>query len=615
MPMNNIKSLPYSPAESPANEKDRLASLYRLEILDTAPEPRFDRLSALAADVLNAPITLISLVDESRQWFKSSCGFAATQTPREQAFCSHALLCDEILLVSDTHNDERFAHNPLVTGEPFIRFYAGAVLHSSQGYPLGTLCLIDTKPRTFSAKEQRQLIAFAKLIQAEMNQDITDAQSRMRSQLSAHLDPMTGFFNYAQFCSRCEAMLSQSEDPGQDVLLFISLPQLDFIYRVHGLETYQSVIGPVAQVLVRTFQNEKTLYGRQLREGLLVFIKGSQQPLEELAASAQLALKHEVQLPSSVPDLAIRIGVAKVTNNIDRTTHHCKAAARSIPQEKGIGYKIFSDEDLSAENRASNIALRLLHAIEEDELSLHFQPKVSVSSGHLIGAEALLRWDDYQLGKVPPGEIVNAAVSADLVTKLDNWVLVAAVKQIAYWKSAGLEPVPISINLGAESFAEPALPSRIQSLLTTYKVPADLLQIEVLETAILHDFDSILPIMEAIIQIGVQFALDDFGTEYSSLRYLQKLPISVVKIDRSFVQGLVANQDDAALAMGIISIAHDLGMKVIAEGVENREQYVVLRSFQCDGIQGNLFCAARSGDEIADYLLPSFSFPLPAFHQ
>jgi EAL domain-containing protein (putative c-di-GMP-specific phosphodiesterase class I) len=93
------------------------------------------------------------------------------------------------------------------------------------------------------------------------------------------------------------------------------------------------------------------------------------------------------------------------------------------------------------------------------------------------------------------------------------------------------------------------------------------------------------------------------------------LPISVVKIDRSFVQGLVANQDDAALAMGIISIAHDLGMKVIAEGVENREQYVVLRSFQCDGIQGNLFCAACSGDEIADYLLPSFSFPLPAFHQ
>ena len=113
----------------------------------------------------------------------------------------------------------------------------------------------------------------------------------------------------------------------------------------------------------------------------------------------------------------------------------------------------------------------------------------------------------------------------------------------------------------------------------------------------------------------MQFALDDFGTEYSSLRYLQKLPISVVKIDRSFVQGLVANQEDAALAMGIISIAHDLGMEVIAEGVENREQYVVLRSFQCDGIQGNLFRAACPGDEIADYLLPDFCFPLPAFHQ
>ena len=613
--MSNTKNLPYHTAKIPDNENERLTALYKLKILDTAPEPRFDRLTELAADVLNVPIVLISLVDENRQWFKSSCGFAATQTPRKQSFCSHALHYDDIMLVDDALTDERFRHNPLVTGEPFVRFYAGAVLHSPEGLPLGTLCLIDTRPRTFSKKEQGQLIAFARLVQAEMNQDITDAQSRMQSQLSAHLDPMTGFFNYAEFCNRCEAILSPQDEKGQDALLFISLPQLDFIYRVHGLEIYQRVIGPVAQILVRAFADEETLFGRQLREGLLVFINGNQQSLEELAKKAQQALRDEIQLPSSVPDLAIRIGVAKVINNIDQTTYHCKAAARSMPQEKGIHYNIFSDEDYFAESRASDIALRLLHAIEEDELNLHFQPKVSVSTGRILGAEALLRWRDDKLGEVPPEEVVNAAVSADLVTVLDNWVLAAAIKQIAYWQTAGLEPVPISINLGAESFAEPALPSRIQTLLTTYNVPAELLQIEVLETAILHDFDSILPIMQAITQIGVQFALDDFGTEYSSLRYLQKLPISVVKIDRSFVQGLVANQEDAALAMGIISIAHDLGMKVIAEGVENREQYVVLRSFQCDGIQGNLFRAACSGDEIADYLLPNFCFPLPAFHQ
>ena len=613
--MSNAKSVPYHSAETPDNENERLTALFKLQILDTAPEPRFDRLTELAADVLNAPIALISLVDESRQWFKSSCGFAATQTPREQAFCSHALHYDEVMLVDDTLTDERFRHNPLVTGEPFVRFYAGAVLHSPEGLPLGTLCLFDTRPRTFSKKEQRQLVAFSRLVQAEMNQDITDAQSRMRSQLSAHLDPMTGFFNYAEFCNRCEVILSPQGEKDQDALMFISLPQLDFIYRVHGLETYQSVIGPVAQILVRAFANEKTLFGRQLREGLLVFINGNQQSLEELAKKAQQSLRDEIQLPSSVPDLAIRIGVAKVINNIDQTTYHCKAAARFMPQEKGIHYNIFSDEDYLAESRASDIALRLLHAIEEDELNLHFQPKVSVSTGHILGAEALLRWSDHKLGEVSPEEVVKAAVSADLVTVLDNWVLAAAIKQIAYWQTADLEPVPISINLGAESFAEPALPSRIQTLLTTYKVPAELLQIEVLETAILHDFDSILPIMQAITHIGVEFALDDFGTEYSSLRYLQRLPISVIKIDRSFVQGLVANQEDAALAMGIISIAHDLGMKVIAEGVENREQYVVLRSFQCDEIQGNLFCAACSGDEIADYLLPNFCFPLPAFHQ
>lgn len=609
--MQDTEAPLYSIAAPTSHEKQRLEQLYRLEILDTSPEPRFDRLTSLVADVLDVPIALISLVDENRQWFKSSCGLAATETPRDQAFCAHALHCDEALIVEDALQDERFRLNPMVTGEPNIRFYAGAVLRSPEGQPLGTLCLIDTKPRSLSAKEKRQLLAIAKLVQAEMNQDITDAQSRVRSQLSAHLDPMTGFFNYAEFCNRCEAISDFSGDDHSDVLLFVSLPQLDFIYRVHGLETSQSVVGPVAQILVRRFQSEEVIFGRQLREGLLVFVKNTNESLDEVAASVGDALNAQFSMPSAIPDISIRIGIAKVTSSIDRTTYHCKAAASSGTQEKGIFYRVFSDEDLSAESRATDIAMKLLHALEADQLALHYQPKVSVRSGQVTGAEALLRWRDDRLGTIPPSEIVSAAISADLVSALDTWVLKSALKDIAKWKRLGLGLVPISVNFGSESFGQSQLPSRISDLLQHYDVEPNLLHIEVLESAVFNDLDSILPVMEAIHEMGVRFALDDFGTEYSSLRYLQKLPISVVKIDRSFVQGIVASQEDAALAMGIISISHDLGMDVVAEGIEDRQQYVILKSFQCDSIQGHLFSSPLSGDEFQKCLDTDFRFELP----
>lgn len=609
--MQNTQRPLYATAPPTPEEKQRLEQLYRLEVLDTLPEPRFDRLTSLVADVFDVPIALISLVDENRQWFKSSCGLAATETPRDQAFCAHALHCDELLVVEDALEDERFEFNPLVVGEPYIRFYVGAVLHSPEGQPLGTLCLIDVKPRSLSSKEKTQLLAFAGLVQAEMNQDITDAQSRMRSQLSAHLDPMTGFFNYAEFCNRCESLIDSSVEKSSHALLFISLPQLDFIYRVHGLETCQSVVGPVAQILVRAFQTNETIFGRQLREGLLVFVKNPDRSLQDLASTVSTALCEQLKMPSAIPDISIRIGIAKVTDNIDKTTHHCKAAASSLANDKGIFHRVFSDEDLSAESRASDIAVALLHAIEADKLALYYQPKVDVRTGEITGAEALLRWRDEELGVIPPNEIVRAAISADLVSVLDSWVLESALKDIAKWKQQGLSLVPISVNFGSESFGQSQLPSRIFALLKEYDVAPNLLQIEVLESAVFGDLDSILPIMQAIHEMGIRFALDDFGTEYSSLRYLQKLPISVVKIDRSFVQGIVASQEDAALALGIISISHDLGMKVVAEGIEEQQQYVILKSFQCDSIQGHLFSSPLNGDDFRKCLDPLFRFTLP----
>ena len=154
--------------ENPKNESERLAGLRQLEILDTEPEERFDRVTKLARSVFNVPIALVSLVDKDRQWFKSSCGLDASETPRDISFCGHAILGEGIFLIPNALVDSRFKDNPLVVGKPFIRFYAGIPLYLPGGLAAGTLCIIDTEPRTFSEKEQEHLKDLALVVEQEL---------------------------------------------------------------------------------------------------------------------------------------------------------------------------------------------------------------------------------------------------------------------------------------------------------------------------------------------------------------------------------------------------------------------------------------------------------------
>lgn len=590
-----------------AQQPRRLQALHNLGILDTEPEPRFDRITSLVADVLQMPVALISFVDSDRQWFKSVCGMKDTETDISESICAYALNEPEILVIENALEDARFKDHPAVAGPRAIRFYAGAVLKSRSGVPLGTLCVIDLKSRKLDAAQRRQLISFARLVESEIWEDIADIQSRAQSRLADHIDPLTGFFSLDEFSHRYHESIQATDEnqgkPSFGTLLLIKLPQLDFVYRVKGLDAYLNLLIPVAKSVARSLINSEASFGRYERDGFLVFVPTADGNEEELSSLVVSRLKQEGDVAALLSETSIHCSAAPALADLDQSLHCCEIALEKIKDESGIVCHSFTKADGLILKRQSDIGLKLEHALIHDEMSLFFQPKTKVLGGGLAGMEALLRWHDDELGSINPVEIVQAAGQLDKTTVLDDWVIRSSIAQIAAWQAKGLTAVPVSVNLSNESLLDGNLIERIGVALSYHKVASSLLNIEVLETALFNDIDTIAPLMSKLVEAGIALSLDDFGVEYSSLRYLQRLPVSTVKIDRSFISQITVSNDDAMLVKGIINIAHSLGMETVAEGVETFEQFTVIKNFGCDSVQGNYFSAPLTALEMGRLLV------------
>ena len=252
------------------------------------------------------------------------------------------------------------------------------------------------------------------------------------------------------------------------------------------------------------------------------------------------------------------------------------------------GYAFYSHEMNQRALDRLKIETGLRHGIEHDELLLHYQPKVDIESGRIVGAEALVRWRHPERGLIPPGEFIPVAEESGLVIRLSAWVLEAALRQARAWHANGLPPLKVAVNLSARDFS-PGLAQRVASLLASHGVPPAWLELEITEGMLTHSSDEVIAMMDELSALGVVLALDDFGTGYSSLSYLKRFPIDTLKIDQSFVRGIPADGNDCAIAGAIVSMAQRLGHRVIAEGVETTEQLTFLRSLGCQEIQGYLF--------------------------
>lgn len=450
----------------------------------------------------------------------------------------------------------------------------------------GTHLPVDISLNVCRLEQGAQVIAFIRDVSAWR-----DLEAELRH-LATH-DVLTGLPNRALFSSRLEQAIGQSSR--QDKKLALMLLDLDNFKQVNDSLGHQQG----DQMLLLTAERlqsctRQTDMVARLGGDEFGVILTDVKSFEDLSVIAEKILKTlepayllEGQEISGGGSLGISLfpddgeTVEELMANADAAMYHAKSEGRNC-------YRFYTAELNRQTQENMQIQSRLRLALEQNTLALHYQPQVDAETGAICGVEALLRWEDAELGFVSPVRFIPIAEATGLIQPLGDWVLQEACRQIRDWMDKGIS-TRIAVNLSARQFRHRGLVQRVQDLLKEHQVPANLLELEVTESTLMEDAEIAITMLKELDALGVQLAIDDFGTGYSSLNYLKTFPIRKLKIDRSFVQDILVDPSDRVIVKAIIGLARNLGLGLVAEGVEEQGQLDYLRRNGCSEYQGYLF--------------------------
>ncbi|WP_420473438.1 putative bifunctional diguanylate cyclase/phosphodiesterase [Noviherbaspirillum sp. ST9] len=419
-----------------------------------------------------------------------------------------------------------------------------------------------------------------------------EAEARM--QRLANYDTLTGLPNRALLNQLVgQALTSARRTKGHGALLVIELQRFHSIYDTLGHEVGDALLGEVSNRFRHVLRDEDVLARIDGDKFAVALFDIQKREHAGIVANKLLA---KLDDPFEIDDHNLRIGASigisiYPEDGMDTASLLRYAdAARVRVHDSGAGYMFYSPEMNQRAKEHLWFESELRRALAGKQLQLHYQPKVSLRSGRIVGAEALLRWKHPERGMVSPGIFIPVAEETGLILDLGTWVLEEACRQIRQWQDAGLDVPPVAVNLSSRQF-DRHLPDRIQEVLERHGVTPDRIKLEITETLLVRGPETVIPIMNELAARGLALALDDFGTGYSSLAYLKKFPISTLKIDRAFVIGLPHEENDCAIARAIVTMGQQLRQEIVAEGVETPEQMAFLRDLGCDQLQGYLFSA------------------------
>jgi diguanylate cyclase (GGDEF)-like protein len=415
----------------------------------------------------------------------------------------------------------------------------------------------------------------------------------------ARHDALTGLANRTLLLDRVSQAIAQARRSGNQVaMLFLDLDRFKTINDSLGHDAGDRVVVEVGRRLKHAVRDADTV-ARFGGDEFVVLLP--ELPNENIAAAlAQkilTALFEPMLIQGHELAPACSLGISLYPRDGADGKTLLKNADAALYQAKAMGrgnYQFYSEEMNARTLDRLTLESGLRHAVERGELELKYQPQIELSSGAVVGAEALLRWQPAGQHLVMPDAFITIAEETGLIVPIGEWVLRTACAQQVAWQRAGLPPLRIAVNLSARQFRQPGLDTMVARVLEETGCRADALELEITESVLMDRPDSAALTLQRLSDMGVQLAIDDFGTGYSSLSYLKRFPINALKIDRSFVSDISANADDGAIASAVIALAHSMGLTVVAEGVETSQQRDFLRQMKCDQAQGFYFSEPMS---------------------
>jgi len=423
--------------------------------------------------------------------------------------------------------------------------------------------------------------------------DLVTAGQRIEALSST--DALTGLFNRRQMGQALDEAIRQARrGAGSLALLLLDLDRFKQINDSLGHEIGDRVLLDCADRLKACLRQGDIVARMGGDQFALLVHEADSRGAEATARRVLEAVSHPCSVDGLQFTLTCSVGVALFP--VDGTdgellTRHAESAMQRAKQG-GRGCFRFHQPHHDADMRQR---MRLDHAMRQalasQRFRLHYQPQIDLKTGAVIGAEALIRWRDPELGEISPGQFIPVAEETGFIIAIGDWVLEQAVRQAARWREQGMT-MPVSVNVSALQFQQADFNDRVAAVLREHELPGELLELELTESILVHDANEALARLSQLSQLGVQLAIDDFGTGYSSLSYLKRFPIDRLKIDRSFVKGVPADESDGAIVRAIVQLAQALDMKVIAEGVETEPQRAFLLELGCDEFQGFLYAPA-----------------------
>ena len=495
----------------------------------------------------------------------------------------------------------------MTVGSAIVMGFAISGMHytgmAASRFAAGSYCLTGTGANSGWLATTVALVAFGALTltlvllfyDAHLSRSRAHATQLQRANeqlqhLATH-DSLTGLPNRVLLADRLEQASAHAErDGGSFAVLLVDLDRFKSINDSIGHQAGDELLKEVAQRLRSTLRQIDTL-ARLGGDEFVIIVNciAGHEHAKSVIRQVLDCVAQPMVLASITVQTSPSIGVSLYPQDGKDPQTLLKAADAAMYHAKKMGrntFQFFTPEMNSFTRERLELESSLRLALCRNEFVLHYQPKVDIRNGHIVGVEALLRWNHPRLGLLPPEEIIPLAEETGIIIPIGDWVLSEACRQAHAWHAAGLTHLRMAVNLAAHQFRAANLTEKVRGTLQQSGLEARFLEFELTETAVMQDAEQSALILQQLSELGVRLSLDDFGTGYSSLSYLQRFPLNKVKIDRSFVREIDRSESNAEIVRAIVSLAHSLRLSVIAEGVETIEQLDFLEKIGCDQYQG-----------------------------